>query len=158
MATTCPTTEAALQTGLLPAQERRKGCFAKASAFLIIVEWTNVYLIPIQKISLPNKSRSITPSDLRAGLIDGKNPRPSETFQTAFRVCSPFITRQSFGSKKKPAALKILARCSTLLRFPPCKHAFVLKILRADELWTDPRASYWEDSGSITSTNQHNIA
>ena len=38
MATTCPTTEAALQTGLLPAQERRKGCFAKASAFLIIVE------------------------------------------------------------------------------------------------------------------------
>ena len=27
---TCPTTEAALQTGLLPAQERRKGCFAKA--------------------------------------------------------------------------------------------------------------------------------
>ena len=38
MAATCPTTEAALQTGLLPAQERRKGCFAKASAFLIIVE------------------------------------------------------------------------------------------------------------------------
>ena len=33
MATTCPTTEAALQTGLLPAQERRKRCFAKASAF-----------------------------------------------------------------------------------------------------------------------------
>ena len=31
MAATCPTTEAALQTGLLPAQERRKGCFAKAS-------------------------------------------------------------------------------------------------------------------------------
>ena len=38
MATTRPTTEAGLQTGLLPAQERRKGCFAKASAFLIIVE------------------------------------------------------------------------------------------------------------------------
>ena len=33
MATTCPTTEAALQTGLLPTQERRKGRFAKASAF-----------------------------------------------------------------------------------------------------------------------------
>ena len=32
MATTCPITEAALQTGLLPAQERRKGRFAKASA------------------------------------------------------------------------------------------------------------------------------
>ena len=31
MVATCPTTEAALQTGLLPAQERRKGCFAKAS-------------------------------------------------------------------------------------------------------------------------------
>ena len=31
MAATCPTTEAALQTGLLPAQERRKECFAKAS-------------------------------------------------------------------------------------------------------------------------------
>ena len=29
MATTCSTTEAALQTGLLPTQERRKGCFAK---------------------------------------------------------------------------------------------------------------------------------
>ena len=33
MAATCPTTEAALQTGLLPAQERRKRCFAKASAY-----------------------------------------------------------------------------------------------------------------------------
>ena len=33
MAATCPTTETALQAGLLPAQERRKGCFAKASAF-----------------------------------------------------------------------------------------------------------------------------
>ena len=33
MAATCPTTEAALQAGLLPAQERRKGCFAKALAF-----------------------------------------------------------------------------------------------------------------------------
>ena len=32
METTCPTTEAALQTGLLPTQERRKGRFAKASA------------------------------------------------------------------------------------------------------------------------------
>ena len=31
MATTWPTTEAAPQAGLLPAQERRKGCFAKAS-------------------------------------------------------------------------------------------------------------------------------
>ena len=31
MAATCPTTEAALQAGLLPTQERRKGCFAKAS-------------------------------------------------------------------------------------------------------------------------------
>ena len=28
MAATCPTADAALQTGLLPAQERRKGCFA----------------------------------------------------------------------------------------------------------------------------------
>ena len=34
MATTCPTTEAGLQAGLLPAQERRKGCFAKASGRL----------------------------------------------------------------------------------------------------------------------------
>ena len=34
MATTCPTTEAALQAGLLPAQERRKGRFAKVSGRL----------------------------------------------------------------------------------------------------------------------------
>ena len=32
MVPTCPTTEAALQTGLLPTQEQRKGRFAKASA------------------------------------------------------------------------------------------------------------------------------
>ena len=36
MVTTCPTTEAALQTGLLPTQERRKGRFAKASALVYI--------------------------------------------------------------------------------------------------------------------------
>ena len=34
MATTCPTTEAALQAGLLPAQERREGHFAKVSGRL----------------------------------------------------------------------------------------------------------------------------
>ena len=34
MATTCPTTEAALQAGLLPAQERWEGCFAKVSGRL----------------------------------------------------------------------------------------------------------------------------
>ena len=34
MAATCRTIEAALQTGLLPAQERRKRCFAKASGRL----------------------------------------------------------------------------------------------------------------------------
>ena len=34
MATTCLTTEAALQTGLLPAQERREGRFAKVSSRL----------------------------------------------------------------------------------------------------------------------------
>ncbi len=34
MATTCPTTEAALQAGLLPAQERRKGHFAKVAGRL----------------------------------------------------------------------------------------------------------------------------
>ena len=32
MVPTCPTTEAALQAGLLPTQEQRKGRFAKASA------------------------------------------------------------------------------------------------------------------------------
>ena len=34
MAATCPTTEAALQAGLLPAQERRKGHFAKVAGRL----------------------------------------------------------------------------------------------------------------------------
>ena len=34
MASTCPTTEAALQAGLLPAQERRKGHFAKVAGRL----------------------------------------------------------------------------------------------------------------------------
>ena len=34
MAAICPTTEAALQAGLLPAQERRKGHFAKVSGRL----------------------------------------------------------------------------------------------------------------------------
>ena len=34
MVTTCPTTEAALQAGLLPAQERRKGHFAKVAGRL----------------------------------------------------------------------------------------------------------------------------
>ena len=34
MATICPTTEAALQAGLLPAQERRKGHFAKVAGRL----------------------------------------------------------------------------------------------------------------------------
>ena len=33
MATTRPTTEAALQAGLLPAQERRKGSFANILAY-----------------------------------------------------------------------------------------------------------------------------
>ena len=41
MATTCPTTEAALQTGLLPTQERRKGRFAKASACGLVGFSTN---------------------------------------------------------------------------------------------------------------------
>ena len=36
MTTTCPTTEAALQAGLLPAQERREGRFAKVSACLVL--------------------------------------------------------------------------------------------------------------------------
>jgi hypothetical protein len=38
-----------------------------------------------------------------------------------FRGCSHFIMQQSFGSKER------------LLRFPPCKRAFALKSLRADE-------------------------
>ncbi|WP_281787807.1 hypothetical protein, partial [Uruburuella suis] len=35
MTTTCPTTEAALQAGLLPVQEPRKGRFTKSSDGLI---------------------------------------------------------------------------------------------------------------------------
>ena len=34
MAATGPTTEAVLQAGLLPAQERREGCFAKVAGRL----------------------------------------------------------------------------------------------------------------------------
>ena len=41
MVPTCPTTEAALQTGLLPAQERREGRFAKASACGLVEFPTN---------------------------------------------------------------------------------------------------------------------
>ena len=36
MTTTCSTTEAALQAGLLPAQERRKGSFAKILGCLFV--------------------------------------------------------------------------------------------------------------------------
>ncbi len=36
--------------------------------------------------------------------------------------------------KNAPAALKMLARYPTLLRFSPCSDAFALKILLADEL------------------------
>ena len=41
MATACPTTEAALQTGLLPTQERQRGRFAKASACGLVGFSTN---------------------------------------------------------------------------------------------------------------------
>ena len=50
MATTCPTTEAALQAGLLPAQERREGRFAKVSGRL--KGFQTACLIPIQKNKL----------------------------------------------------------------------------------------------------------
>jgi hypothetical protein len=39
-----------------------------------------------------------------------------------------------FWLKNAPAALKMLARCSTLLCFSPCSHAFALKILRTGEM------------------------
>ena len=42
MVPTCPTTEAALQTGLLPTQERQKGRFAKASACELVGFSTNL--------------------------------------------------------------------------------------------------------------------
>ena len=41
MATACPTTEAALHTGLLPTQERQRGRFAKASACGLVGFSTN---------------------------------------------------------------------------------------------------------------------
>ena len=47
MATTCPTTEAALQTGLLPTQERRKGRFAKASACGLVGFSTNQPIVSL---------------------------------------------------------------------------------------------------------------
>ena len=60
-----------------------------------------------------------------------------------FRPALPMLYRQGlltfhhaaiFWLKNAPAALKMLARCPTLLRFSPCKRAFALKILRMDEL------------------------
>ena len=50
-----------------------------------------------------------------------------------FKVCSPFISRQCW-LKNAAAVVKMPARCSTLLRFSPCKRAFALKILRTDEM------------------------
>ena len=50
MATTCPTTEAALQTGLLPTQERRKGCFAKASGRLKAFRRPEAFGLNIQAV------------------------------------------------------------------------------------------------------------
>ena len=50
MATTCPTTEAALQAGLLPAQERRKGSFAKIWAYGFNLSVVSLFLcIPLYK-------------------------------------------------------------------------------------------------------------
>ena len=50
MAPTRPATEAALQAGLLPAQERREGRFAKVSGRL--KGFQTACLIPIQKNKL----------------------------------------------------------------------------------------------------------
>ena len=47
MATTCPTIEAALQTELLPKQERRKGRFAKASACGLVGFSTNQSVVSL---------------------------------------------------------------------------------------------------------------
>ena len=56
MATTCPTTEAALQAGLLPAQERREGCFTKVSVGLVSV--IGRFLNPIRAFGrLPVQAR-----------------------------------------------------------------------------------------------------
>jgi hypothetical protein len=43
-------------------------------------------------------------------------------------------SRGNILAQNAPAALKMLARCSTLLCFSPCSHAFALKILLVDEL------------------------
>ena len=67
---TCPTTEAALQTGLLPAQERRKGCFAKALGRLKKVLVGRILVSDIRRspdACSANKCR-IRESDLRAGV------------------------------------------------------------------------------------------
>ena len=46
MAATCPTTEAALRTGLLPAQERRKGHFTKVSGRLKVFRRPETFAKP----------------------------------------------------------------------------------------------------------------
>ena len=57
MAITCPTTEAALQAGLLPAQERREGHFTKVSGRLNAFRRPALFLIPIRKNNLTALAR-----------------------------------------------------------------------------------------------------
>ena len=64
----CPTTEAALQTRLLPTQERRKGCFAKALGRLKKVLVGRILVSDIRRspdACSANKCR-IRESDLRS--------------------------------------------------------------------------------------------
>ena len=66
MTTTCPTTEAALQAGLLPAQERREGHFTKVSGRLNAFRRPALFLIPIRKNKITRRrAEDSTPSTAR---------------------------------------------------------------------------------------------
>ena len=58
MAAICPTTEAALQAGLLPAQERREGRFAKVSGRLKKVSSDGLILFSKPKVKQRSRRRS----------------------------------------------------------------------------------------------------
>ena len=51
-------------------------------------------------------------------------------------------SRGNLLAQKRACRVENARKVPTLLRFSPCKRAFALKILRTDELWTDPR-NYW---------------
>ena len=96
---TCPTTEAALQTGLLPAQERRKGCFAKALGRLKKVLVGRILVSDICRspdACSANKCR-IRESDLRAGVDWVDKPNVSDglwicwVFNPTYPLCHFFL-------------------------------------------------------------------